>query len=105
MRSVSSAAMSVLPSQERIVNDVFLAGVVQNGTAHDLDRLLGAMAGSRLLAGTSKGIQICNFPNGGLLAITAPVRRFTLAHRIPAGFMLPVKISATQRKCCLTHTI
>src|ERR1035437_9937116 len=79
-------------SQERVVASLPRTRVVENRPAHDLDGLLGAVAGSFVFrcALPAKRIQVRYLPDGRLRAIAAPATGLAFPHCIPAGLMPPV---------------
>src|ERR1017187_7411318 len=79
-------------SQERVVASLPRTRVVENRPAHELDRLLSAMAGCFVFrcALPAKRIQVRYLPDSRLRAIAAPVTSFTSSDHIPARLMAPV---------------
>src|ERR1035437_8662626 len=79
-------------SQERVVASLPRTRVVENRPAHDLDGLLGAVAGSFVFrcALPAKWVQVRYLPDRRLRAIAAPATGLAFPHCIPAGLMPPV---------------
>src|ERR1700716_15412 len=67
--------------------------VVQHRAPHAFDGLLGAVDCFDVLASAR------DVPKRGLLPVSGPIA--LLAHRIPAGFMLPVIITAADHQSLL----
>ena len=88
-------------AEEGIVDYVARDTIVQNRTAHECDRLLSAVSGCGFLPLSAKGIEVRNFPERRLGAVSAPVRVLLFSHCIPARLMLPVIITATQGEVLL----
>src|ERR1035437_5511479 len=90
-------------SQERVVANLPRTRVVENRPAHDLDGLLGAVAGSFVFryALPAKRIQVRYLPDGRLRAIAAPVTSLASSHSIPARLMPPVVRAARDGKVLL----
>src|SRR5207245_1673268 len=89
-------------TEKGVVYDFACARVIENRPAHQLQRFLCAVSCGFLIPITSKGIEVGNFPQRGLLSITGPVRAFALAHGVPAGLMLPVIIAPPDREMLLS---
>src|ERR1700731_3845584 len=83
-------------AEKRVIDQLAGPAVVDDRTAHALDRLLRAVPPALLALRIAKGIVIGDLPDGGLRAATLPVAGPALAHGVPAGFVLPVIIAATQ---------
>ena len=76
--------------------------MVEQRAAHQLHRLLGAVAGDDIVASfAAKPIQVCHLPKRRLFPVAAPSGRLPLANGVPARFMLPVIVAAAQRKVLL----
>src|SRR6201993_4079961 len=69
------------------------AGVVDDRSAHALDRLLRGVPPARLALAIAKRIVVGDLPYSGLLAAPLPMARLALAHRVPAGFMAPMVVA------------
>src|SRR5436309_5322771 len=87
-------------SEKRIIDNITAHRVVENGTPHQFQRFLCAVARC-FFSGPANRVQICNLPERRLATIPAPARRLSLAHCIPAGLMMPMVISAAKRKVLL----
>src|SRR5580693_2302436 len=83
-------------AEKRVIDQLARPAVVDDRTTHALDRLLRAVPPALLALRIAKGIVIGDLPDGGLRAATLPVAGPALAHGVPAGFVLPVIIAATQ---------
>src|SRR5215469_15707942 len=75
-----------------------LAGpaVVDDRSAHALDRLLRGVPPARLALAIAERIVVGDLPHSGLLAVPLPVASLALAHRVPAGFMAPMVVTPAQ---------
>ena len=93
MRPVISARAR---TEKRIIDQLARPAVVNDRTAHALDRLLRGVSPSLLALPIAKRIVIGDLPYGGLLATPLPVARLALAHRVPAGFMAPMVVAPAQ---------
>src|SRR5262252_4822408 len=83
---------------QRSIDQLAPPAVVNDRTAHALDRLLRGVSPSLLALPIAKRIVIGDLPYGGLLAAPLPVARLALAHRVPAGFMAPMVVAPAQGK-------
>jgi hypothetical protein len=85
-------------AEKRVID--YLAGpaVVGDRAAHALDRLLGPVPPTLFTLSVAKRVIVGDLPDRRLRAVAAPVAGFALAHRVPAGLMLPVVIATAQRK-------
>ena len=83
-------------TEKRVIDQLGLPAIVDDRTAHALDRLLRGVPPALLALSITKRIVVGDLPHGGLLAATLPVARLALAHRIPAGFMAPMVVAPTQ---------
>src|SRR3981081_1916636 len=68
--------------------------VVLDRPAHALDRLLGAVAMTIVIARVNR-------PECRLLAVPAPIRAGRPPHRVPAGFVLPMIVASAERETVL----
>src|SRR5689334_13502799 len=80
-------------ANERIIHSLSGTAVVQNGTTHAIDWLLGAVP--------RVGFAVLDRPDCRLLAVTRPVAGCAFADRIPAGLVLPVVMSAANDRALL----
>src|SRR6516165_10228993 len=83
-------------TEKRVVDQLARPAVVDDRTAHALDRLLCGVSPTLLALSIAKRIVIGDLPHGGLLAAPLPVARLALAHRVPAGFMAPMVVAPAQ---------
>src|SRR6516164_11496307 len=74
-------------TEKRVVDQLARPAVVDDRTAHALDRLLRSVSPTLLALSIAKRIVAGDLPHRGLLAATLPVARLALSHRVPAGFM------------------
>src|SRR4051812_24494148 len=88
-------------AEKRVIDRLTGPAVVEDRTTHAFDRLLGAMPPALLAPPVAERIVVGNLPDCRLRAVTLPVARLTLAHSVPAGFVLPMIITAAQRKVLL----
>src|SRR6516225_7361209 len=82
--------------EKRIIDPLARPAVVDDRTAHALDRLLRGVSPTLFPLSIGERIVIGDLPHGGLLAATLPVARLALAHRVPAGFMAPMVVAPAQ---------
>src|SRR6516225_2913384 len=85
-------------TEKRVIDELAGSAVVDDRTAHALDRLLRGVSPALLPLSIAERIVIGDLPHGGLLAATLPVAWLALAHRVPAGFMAPMVVAAAQCK-------
>src|SRR5215472_4010850 len=83
-------------TEKRIIDQLARPAVVNDRTAHALDRLLRGVSPSLLALPIAKRIVIGDLPYGGLLAVPLPVACLALAHRVPAGLMAPMVVAPAQ---------
>src|SRR6516225_6307468 len=83
-------------TEKRVVDQLAGPAVVDDRTAHALDRLLRGVSPTLLALTIAKRIVVGDLPHGGLLAATLPMARLALSHRVPAGFMAPMVVAPTQ---------
>src|SRR6516164_8143090 len=76
-----------------VVHQLARPAVVDDRTAHALDRLLRGVSPTLLALSIGERIVIGDLPHGRLLAAPLPVARLALSHRIPAGFMAPMVVA------------
>src|SRR6516164_10945348 len=69
--------------EKRIIDPFARPAVVDDRTAHALDRLLRGVPPALLALPIGKRIVVGDLPHGGLLAATLPVSYLALAHRVP----------------------
>src|SRR6516225_1863450 len=83
-------------TEKRVVDQLARPAVVDDRTAHALDRLLRSVSPTLLALLIAKRIVVGDLPHGGLLAAPLPAACLALAHRVPAGFMAPMVVSPAQ---------
>src|SRR5215472_7557831 len=83
-------------TEKRVIDQLAGPAVVDDRTAHALDRLLRGVPPARLALAIAKGIVVGDLPHGALLATPLPVARLALAHRVPASFMAPMVVAPAQ---------
>src|SRR6516165_3156207 len=87
--------------KKRVIDQLARAAVVDDRTAHALDRLLGAVSPALLALWIAERIVVGDLPHRGLPAVALPVARLAFAYRIPAVFMAPMIVAAAQREMLL----
>src|SRR6201998_4292939 len=88
-------------TEKRVIDQLAGPAVVDDRTAHALDRLLRAVPPALLALSITERIVVGDLPHRGLLAVILPVASPALAHRVPAVFMTPMVVAATQCKMLL----
>src|SRR5438874_13332247 len=88
-------------AEKRVIDQLAGPAVVDDRTAHALDRLLRAVAPALLALSIAERIVICDLPNCGLGAVTLPMASLAFAHGVPAVFMLPMIIATAQSEVLL----
>src|SRR6202047_2124824 len=88
-------------TEKRVIDQLAGPTVVEDRTAHALDRLLRAVSPALLALSITERIVVGDLPHGGLLAVTLPLASLALAHRVPAIFMTPMVVAAAQYKMLL----
>src|ERR1700738_3522021 len=88
-------------AEKRVIDQLAGPAVVDDRTAHALDRLLRSMPPALLALSIAERIVVGDVPHCGLLAVALPVSSLALAHRVPAFFMAPMIVSAAQREMLL----
>src|ERR1700739_1199594 len=88
-------------TKKRVVDQLAGPAVVDDRTAHALDRLLRAVSPARLAPSVAARSVFCGLPHGGLLAVPLPLASLAHAHRVPAIFMTPMVVAAAQCKMLL----
>src|SRR6516225_6836444 len=83
-------------TEKPVIDQLARPAVVDDRTAHALDRVLCGVSPTLLALSIAKRIVIGDLPHGGLLAAPLPVARLALAHRVPAGFMAPMVVAPAQ---------
>src|SRR6516162_662046 len=83
-------------TEKWVVDQLARPAVVDDRTAHALDRLLRGVPPALLPLWIAERIIIGDLPHRGLLAATLPVARLALSHRVPAGFMAPMVVAPAQ---------
>src|SRR5205814_10424051 len=67
-------------TEKRVIDQLAGPAVVDNRTAHALDRLLRAVPPALLALSITERIVVGDLPHRGLLAVTLPLARLALAH-------------------------
>ena len=88
-------------AEKRVIDRLAGPAVVDDRAAHALDRLLRAVPPALLALPVAERIVVGDLPDRGLRAVALPVAGLALAHRVPAGFVLPVVIAAAQGEVLL----
>src|SRR5438874_12184894 len=88
-------------AEKRVIDRLAGPAVVDDRAAHAFDRLLGAVPPARLALPAAERVVVGDLPDCRLRAVTRPVAGLSLAHRVPAGFVLPVIIAAAQGEVLL----
>src|SRR5262249_61088976 len=70
-------------TEKRVVDRLARPGVVDDRTAHALDRLFRAVSPTLLALPLAKRIVFCGLPHRGFLGATLPVARPSLSHPAP----------------------
>src|SRR6516164_7067996 len=83
-------------TKKRVIDQLAGTAVVDDWSAHALDRLLRGVPPARLALAIAERIVVGDLPHGGLLAATLPVANLALSHRVPAGFMAPMVVAPAQ---------
>jgi hypothetical protein len=90
-------------ADERIVDRLTRAGVVDDRAAHDVDWFLTAMIRNKVFARIS--LHHLGFNHSGFVSISVPTGRFTFQDGIPARFVLSAIMTAREMAACsFTHT-
>src|SRR6202047_2210053 len=74
-------------TEKRVIDQLAGPTVVEDRTAHALDRLLRAVSPALLALSITERIVVGDLPHRGLLAVTLPVASPALAHRVPEVFI------------------
>src|SRR5437763_3256808 len=88
-------------TEKRVIDQLPGPAVVDDRTAHALDRLLRAMPPALLALSVTERIVVGDLPHSGLFAVTLPLASLPHAHRVPAIFMTPMVVAAAQGKMLL----
>src|SRR5205823_9749051 len=88
-------------TEKRIVDQFAGPAVVDDRAPHAVDRLLRSVPPALLALSITERIVVGDLPYRGLLAVTLPLARLALAHRVPAIFMTPMVVAAAQCKMLL----
>src|SRR5882724_13670026 len=88
-------------AEKRVIDRLAWPAVVDDRAAHAFDRLLGAVPPALLALPVAKRVVVGDLPHRRLRAVALPVAGLALAHRVPAGFMLPMVIAAAQGEVLL----
>src|SRR5205814_8978646 len=88
-------------TEKRVIDQLAGPAVVDDRTAHALDRLLRAVSPALLSLSITERIVVGDLPHGGLLAVTLPLASLSHAHRVAAIFMTPMIVAAAQCKMLL----
>src|SRR6516225_8804521 len=83
-------------TEKRVIDQLAGPAVVDDRTAHALDRLLRSVSPTLLALPITERIVVGDLPHGGLLAATLPVACLAFSHRVPAGFMAPMVVAPAQ---------
>src|SRR5262244_306094 len=83
-------------TKKRVIDQLAGPAIVDDRTAHTLDRLLRGVPPARLALPIAKRIVVGDLPHRGLLAATLPVASLALSHRVPAGVMAPMVVAPAQ---------
>src|SRR6516162_526567 len=88
-------------AQKRIIDRLAGPAVIGDRAAHAFDRLLGTVPPGLLALLVAERVVVGDFPDRRLGTVTLPVADLALAHRVPAGFVLPMIIAAAQGEVVL----
>src|SRR5215469_18066013 len=89
-------------AKKRVIDRLTGPSVVGDWAAHAFDRFLRPVPPTLLaLSVAPKRVVVGDLPDRRLRAVTIPMAALALAHRVPAGFMLPVIIAAAQGEVLL----
>src|SRR6202022_4467235 len=88
-------------AEKRVVDRLARPAVVGDRTAHALHGFLWPVPPALLALRVAKRVVVGDRPDRGLGAITLPMAGLARAHRVPAGFVLPVVVAATQGEVLL----
>src|SRR5207302_4626306 len=88
-------------AEKRVIDRLAGPAVVDDRAAHAFDRLLGAVPPALLALWAAERVVVGDLPDCRLRAVTRPAAGLALAHRVPAGFVLPVIIAAAQGEVLL----
>src|SRR6267378_1452920 len=88
-------------AEKRVIDRLAGPAVVDDRASHAFDRLLGTVPPALLARLGAERVVIADFTDRGLRAIALPVAGLARAHCVPAGFVLPVIVSAAQREVLL----
>src|SRR6202022_3689872 len=86
---------------KRVENRRARPAVFGDRTAHALHGFLCPVPPALLALRVAKRVVVGDRPDRGLGAITLPMAGLARAHRVPAGFVLPGVVAATQGKVLL----
>src|SRR6516225_401069 len=84
-------------AEKRVIDNLAGPAVVDDRTAHALDRLLRAVPPALLVLAIAKRIVVGDLPDGRLRPVTLPVAGLAFAHRVPAVLVAPMIVAAAQR--------
>src|SRR5205085_12412677 len=88
-------------AEKRVIDRLAGPAVVDDRAAHAFDRLLSAVPPALLALSVAERVVVGDLPDRRLRAVARPVAGLALAHRVPAGFVLPVIVAAAQGKVLL----
>src|ERR1700730_14963259 len=88
-------------AEKRVIDRLARSAVVGDRTAHELHGFMCPVPPARLALRVAKRVVVGDRPDRGLGAITLPMAGLARAHRVPAGFVLPVVVAATQGEVLL----
>src|SRR5258706_6291892 len=80
-------------TEKRVIDQLAGSAVVDDRTAHALDRLLRAVPPALLAVSIAEWVIVGDLPHCGLRAVALPVALFTPPHGVKAAFVLPVVIA------------
>src|SRR5438445_4678537 len=88
-------------AEKRVIDRLAGPAVVGDRAAHAFDRLLGAVPPALLALPVAERIVVGDLPDCRLRAVGLPVAGLTLAHGVPAAFVLPMIMAAAQDEVLL----
>src|SRR6516225_3797266 len=88
-------------AEKRVIDHLAGPAVIDHRPAHAFDRFLGTVPPALFALAVAPRTAVGDLPNRGLAAIALPVAGLTLAHCVPAGFMLPMVVTTAQREVLL----
>src|SRR5215469_8313303 len=88
-------------AKKRVIDRLTGLSVVGDWAAHAFDRFLGAVPPTLLALSVAEWVVVRDLPDRRLRAVTIPLAGLALAHRVPAGLVLPVIIPTAQGEVLL----